>query len=108
VVSCVEGGIFDVAVDVRPSSPSFGQWFGVELSARNHRMVYLPAGVAHGFQTLADDSTVLYQISSPFRAEAGRGIRWDDPHIAIAWPLRDGLTISDKDRAWPDWPPADT
>jgi dTDP-4-dehydrorhamnose 3,5-epimerase len=108
VVSCVEGGIFDVAVDVRPSSPSFGQWLGVELSARNHRMVYLPAGVAHGFQTLADDSTVLYQISSPFRAEAGRGIRWDDPRIAIAWPLREGLTISDKDRAWPDWPPSHT
>ena len=106
VVACVEGCILDVSIDVRPASRTFGQWFGIELSARNQRMLYLPTGIAHGFQTLADDSTVLYQISSPFRPEAGRGIRWNDPRVGITWPLADGITISGKDRAWPDWPPA--
>lgn len=105
VVACIEGRIFDVAVDVRPSSPACGQWFGLELSARNRRMLYLPAGVAHGFQTVEDDSTVLYQISAPFRPEAGRGIRWNDPRIGIAWPLVDGVTLSERDQSWPDWSP---
>jgi len=106
VVTCVEGRIFDVAVDVRCDSPTFGQWFGTELSSHNRRMVYIAAGIAHGFQTLEDASTVSYQISSTFRPEAGRGVRWNDPKLAIVWPLCDGLTISDRDGAWPDWPPA--
>jgi dTDP-4-dehydrorhamnose 3,5-epimerase len=105
VVSCVEGRVFDVALDVRPTSPTLGQWFGVELSAANRRMVYLPAGIAHGLQTLDDCSTVLYQISAPFHPESARGIRWNDPKVAIAWPLSDAIIISDQDRAWPDWPP---
>jgi dTDP-4-dehydrorhamnose 3,5-epimerase len=104
VVACVEGRVFDVAVDARPSSPAFGQWFGIELSSENHRQLYLPAGIAHGFQTLDDRSTVLYQISTPFHAEAARGIRWNDPKLAIAWPIPDDVIVSEKDRAWPDWP----
>jgi dTDP-4-dehydrorhamnose 3,5-epimerase len=107
VVSCVEGRIFDVSIDIRRASPTFGQWFGIELSARNRRLLYLPAGIAHGFQTLVDDSTVCYQMSAPFRSEAAGGIRWDDPGIGIRWPIVDGITISDRDRAWPNWPPVD-
>ena len=105
VVACVEGSIFDVTLDTRRTSPTFGQWFGIDLSAQNRRMVYLPAGVAHGFQTLVDASTVLYQISSGFYPQAARGIRWDDPTIDIAWPIRDNIVISDQDRTWPPWPP---
>jgi len=106
VVSCVEGRIFDVAVDLRRESSTFGHWFGIELSSRNRRLVYIAAGIAHGFQTLEDASTVSYQISSAFRPEAARGVRWNDPKLAIDWPLSDDLTISDRDRSWPDWPQA--
>ena len=103
VVACVEGHIYDVAVDVRPNSPSFCQWVSVELSAANRRMLYLPKGIAHGFQTLEDASMVLYQISSAFHPEATRGVRWNDPKLAITWPLGNDLTISDRDLHWPDW-----
>jgi dTDP-4-dehydrorhamnose 3,5-epimerase len=103
VVACVEGCIFDVALDTRPTSPTFGQWFGTELSAQNRRMLYIPAGVAHGFQTLIDRSTVLYQISSAYQPDAGRGIRWNDPALAIAWPIPDDVVMSDQDRSWPTW-----
>jgi dTDP-4-dehydrorhamnose 3,5-epimerase len=106
VVACVEGCIFDVALDVRSTSPTFGQWFGIELSSGNRSMLYLPAGIAHGFQTLEDNSTVLYQISSPFRPEAARGIRWNDPKVAITWPIDQCVVISDRDQVWPDWPPS--
>jgi dTDP-4-dehydrorhamnose 3,5-epimerase len=105
VVACVEGHVFDVAVDVRPTSPAFGQWFGLELSSKNRRQLYLPAGIAHGFQTLEDRSTLLYQISTPFHPQAARGIRWNDPKLAITWPISDAVIVSDKDRIWPDWPP---
>jgi dTDP-4-dehydrorhamnose 3,5-epimerase len=105
LVACVEGCIFDVCIDLRPDSPTLGDWFGVELSAGNRRMVYIPDGLAHGFQTLVDNSTVLYQISSPFRPEAARGIRWDEPRVGVVWPLTDDLTISEKDRSWPAWTP---
>ena len=106
VVACVEGCIFDVALDLRPTSPAFGQWCSVELSAKNRRMLYLPTGTAHGFQTLEDRSTVLYQISSAFHPESARGIRWNDATIGIAWPLAEGAIVSEKDRSWPDWPAA--
>lgn len=100
LVRCVRGAAFDVAVDLRPGSASFGRWTAVELSAANGRMVYLPQGVAHGFQTLVDDTELSYQISAPYRAEAARGVRWDDPDLAIAWPLGDPI-LSDRDRALP-------
>jgi len=107
VIACIEGRVFDVALDVRRSSPTFGTWFDVELSTESRRMVYLPAGIAHGLQTLEDRSTVLYQISAPFHPEAARGIRWDDPSVGVAWPISDGIIMSDQDRAWPEWPPVD-
>jgi len=102
VVACVEGRVFDVAIDLRPTSRTFGQWFGIELSSENRRQLYLPVGIAHGFQTLEDRSTVLYQISTLFHPEAARGMRWNDPKLAIAWPISDDVIVSDKDRSWPD------
>lgn len=87
LVRCSQGAIWDVAVDLRRSSPTFGQWFAAELTADNRRMLYIPEGLAHGFQTLADRSEVHYQISVPYQAKLARGVRWDDPTLKIAWPL---------------------
>jgi dTDP-4-dehydrorhamnose 3,5-epimerase len=106
LVACIQGRMFDVALDVRRDSGTFGQWFGIELSPDNLRMLYLPAGIAHGFQTLEDSSAVSYQISEAFHPESSRGIRWNDPRVAIRWPLSENLTISERDRTWPDWPSA--
>jgi dTDP-4-dehydrorhamnose 3,5-epimerase len=105
LVSCIQGRVFDVALDVRPQSPTHGQWFGVELSAENRRMLYLPAGIAHGFQTLDDASAVFYQISEAFHPESARGIRWNDSRVGVLWPIPDDPIISERDRAWPDWRP---
>jgi dTDP-4-dehydrorhamnose 3,5-epimerase len=106
LVACIQGRIFDVAVDVRQDSRTFGQWCGIELSAENLRMLYLPPGIAHGFQTLEDASVVSYQISEVFHPESARGIRWNDPSVAIRWPIPDNPIISERDRAWPDWRPS--
>jgi len=101
LVSCTRGAIFDVAADVRPGSPSRGRWVGVELTADSGSALYIPAGFAHGFQTLTDDAEVLYHISEPYRAEAARGVRWDDPDLAIAWPQTQQRVMSSRDRALP-------
>jgi dTDP-4-dehydrorhamnose 3,5-epimerase len=101
LVSCTRGAIFDVAVDVRPGSPSYGRWVGVELAADSGSALYIPAGFAHGFQTLTDDAEVLYHISEPYRAEAARCVRWDDADLAIAWPEMEQRVISSRDRALP-------
>jgi dTDP-4-dehydrorhamnose 3,5-epimerase len=106
LVACIQGAIFDVALDVRPDSKALGQWFGIELTAENRRMLYLPTGIAHGFQTLEDASVVSYQISEVFHPESARGIRWNDPSVAIRWPIPDNPIISERDRAWPDWRPS--
>jgi dTDP-4-dehydrorhamnose 3,5-epimerase len=104
LVRCVRGAIFDVAVDLRPESPTFRHWHGVELSAANHRAFYLPPGMAHGFQTIAENCEVLYQMGHPYVPQAARGVRWDDPAFAIEWPnARGELTISERDRAHPDF-----
>jgi dTDP-4-dehydrorhamnose 3,5-epimerase len=104
LVRCVRGAIFDVAVDVRPGSATSRRWHGVELSAENGVAFYIPAGLAHGFQTLTDDCEVLYQMGHSYVPEAARGVRWDDPAFAIDWPTSVGdRTISDKDRAYPDF-----
>lgn len=105
LVRCVRGAIFDVAIDVRPDSHSRGAWHGVELSAENRRAFYIPAGLAHGFQTLADGSEVLYQMGHRYVPDAARGVRWDDPAFGIDWPAPPaiGRLISDRDRAYPDW-----
>jgi len=99
LVSCVRGRVFDVAADIRPDSPSFGTWEGVELSSENGTTLLLPEGVAHGFVTLSDDAAVVYQIGAYYAPDAGAGIRWDDPTLAIAWPVTPTV-ISDQDRAW--------
>ena len=106
LVRCVSGTIFDVAVDLRPTSPTYCQWYGVELSANNHRALYIPAGLAHGFQTLADDCEVFYQMGYRYVPEAACGVRWDDPAFGIGWPPVDGdRIIADKDRAYQDFEP---
>ena len=102
LVRCTAGAIHDVVVDLRPDSPTFRQWLAVELSAGNHRMLYVPEGLAHGFQTLEDGSEVFYQMSVPYHAASACGVRWDDPAFGIAWPLADPL-LSERDRAYPDF-----
>jgi dTDP-4-dehydrorhamnose 3,5-epimerase len=101
VVRCTSGKIFDVIVDLRPGSITYGSWHGVELTSDNHRMLYVPAGFAHGFQTLEDNSEVFYQISVEYVSSASRGIRWNDPSVDIKWPITEGITISERDAALP-------
>jgi dTDP-4-dehydrorhamnose 3,5-epimerase len=105
LVRCVRGAVFDVALDVRSDSDTFCRWHGVELSAENRRAFYIPAGLAHGFQTLQDDSEVLYQMGQPYVPDAARGVRWDDPAFGIEWPAppTHGRLISERDLAFPDW-----
>ena len=100
LVRCVRGSLFDVALDVRPGSPTFGEWVSAELAAENRRALYVPECVAHGFQTLEDDTEVLYQISEFYHPESARGARWDDPAFGIRWPI-EGAVVSDRDRSWP-------
>ncbi len=100
LVRCTRGRVFDAIVDLRPASPTRNRWFAAELSADNGLTMYAPKGFAHGFQTLEDDSELFYQISAPYRPEAIRGLRWDDPTIAVPWPLPDP-TISERDRTLP-------
>jgi dTDP-4-dehydrorhamnose 3,5-epimerase len=100
LVRCTRGAIHDVALDVRRGSPTFGRWVAAELTADNRRMLYLPEGVAHGFQTLADATEVFYQISEFHHPESARGVRWDDPACAIEWPLRP-VIVSPRDAALP-------
>jgi dTDP-4-dehydrorhamnose 3,5-epimerase len=99
LVRCTKGAIYDVVIDLRPTSPTFAQWIGVELTAGNYRMLYVPENFAHGFQTLADDSEVTYQVSQFYTPGAENGIRWDDPAFNIEWPLAIQV-ISEKDRNW--------
>ena len=101
LIRCIRGRIFDVIVDLRPASPTYRSWFATELNAENGVMLYAPGGFAHGFQTLEDESEVFYQISAPYRPELGRGIRWDDPVLAIAWPQADKRIISARDQSLP-------
>lgn len=99
LVRCVRGAVWDVIIDLRPGSPSYRRWQGFELSAANGRALYIPEGFAHGFQTLMDETDVLYLISAPFVPGVGRGVRPDDPAFAIPWPLPVSV-INDKDRSW--------
>lgn len=100
LVRCVRGAILDVIVDLRPDSPSYLKHEGFELSARNHRQLYVPPGFAHGFQTLVDDIEVSYLVSAPYTPEAEGGVRYSDPMLGIAWPLP-VTVISEKDANWP-------
>jgi dTDP-4-dehydrorhamnose 3,5-epimerase len=103
LVRCTRGSIFDVIVDLRPDSPAHTAWFGVELDATRGSALYVPEGFAHGFQTLVDDTDVLYMISKPYVPGAAAGVRWDDPSFGIEWPTAAARTISERDRSWPDY-----
>lgn len=100
LVRCTGGSIFDVIVDIRPSSPSFGQWQSFELTQTNRFTLVVPAGFAHGFETLADDTEVFYQMAQPHVAAAERGIVWNDPDLAIEWPMQPTV-MSERDRVLP-------
>jgi dTDP-4-dehydrorhamnose 3,5-epimerase len=102
MVRCARGAIFDVVVDLRPESPTFTQWVGVDLSEENGRALYIPEGCAHGFQTLRDDTEVLYFISEEYSPSHARGVRWNDPVFGITWP-DDARTINERDRTYPDF-----
>ena len=106
LVRCVRGAIWDVGVDLRPGSDSYCEWHAVQLSADNRRGFYLPAGLAHGFQTLSEDCEVQYLMGNVYAPEAARGVRWDDAAFAIDWPAPQGArTMSAKDAAYPDFEP---
>lgn len=101
LVRCTQGAIYDVIIDLRPTSPTFLQWLGVVLSAENRALLYVPQGFAHGFQTLVDNTEVFYQMSEFYAPEAAHGLRWDDPNVKVQWPLP--ITVmSLKDQSYPD------
>ena len=100
LMRCTKGAIYDVAVDLRPDSPTFCEWVGAELTAENHRMLLVPEGFAHGFQTLEDDTEVSYQVTEFYTPKAEGGARYDDPAFGISWPL-EVTVLSDKDANWP-------
>ncbi len=100
-VRCISGRVFNAIIDMRPDSATYRRWYGVELSAENGRMLYIPAQFANGFLILDDNTTLLYNVSRPYGAGNERGIRWDDPAFDIAWPIA-VTEVSDKDRSWPD------
>jgi dTDP-4-dehydrorhamnose 3,5-epimerase len=100
LVRCTMGAVYDVAVDLRDTSPAFRRWVGVELSAANRKALYLPAGCAHGFVTLTDDAELLYLMGSAYVGGAARGVRWNDARLGIDWPLQPTV-ISERDAGWP-------
>jgi dTDP-4-dehydrorhamnose 3,5-epimerase len=104
LVRCTAGAIHDVIVDLRAGSATLKQWFAVELSAENRRMLYIPEGLAHGFLTLADATEVFYQMSEFYSPECARGVRWNDLAFGIRWPFEASI-ISERDRTYPDFVP---
>jgi dTDP-4-dehydrorhamnose 3,5-epimerase len=103
LMRCTRGAIYDVIVDLRPESPTYLQWLGVELTADNHKALHVPEGCAHGYQTLTDDTETFYPVSQFYAPGFERGVRWDDPAFGIEWPETDEWIISDKDKSWPDY-----
>jgi dTDP-4-dehydrorhamnose 3,5-epimerase len=106
LVSCTKGAVYDVIIDIRRNSATYCRWVTVELSAENNRMLYIPEGFAHGFQTLEDDTVVNYQISEFYHPECARGLRWNDPAFRVKWPFNPTI-ISEKDKNYSDFKPAD-
>jgi dTDP-4-dehydrorhamnose 3,5-epimerase len=102
LIRCTMGSIYDVIVDLRRDSPTFRGHFGTVLSAKNRRMLYVPEGFAHGFQTLEDDTEVFYQMSEFYAPDSARGVRWDDPAFGIAWPPADRI-INERDHTYPNF-----
>lgn len=103
LVRCTRGAIYDVGVDLREGSSTFKEWVGVELSAENRLMLYLPGNFGHGYLTLADNTEVYYQVSKPYAPDHAAGFRWDDPAFGIQWPTVPELKINERDRGYPDF-----
>ncbi len=104
LVRCTMGGIYDVIIDLRPGSSTYGEWFSVELTAANRTMLFVPAGFAHGFQTLEDNTEVSYHLCELYHPESERGVRWSDPFFGIKWPLK-VTVISKRDDEYADYKP---
>lgn len=102
LIRCLKGAIWDVIVDIRSGSPTYGEWYGAELNEENRTMMYAPKGFAHGFVSLSIHSEILYMVSSPYAPQAEGTLRWDDPFHGIEWPMIPEI-ISDKDKVAPDW-----
>jgi dTDP-4-dehydrorhamnose 3,5-epimerase len=102
IVRCTMGAVYDVIIDLRPESTTSKQWFGIELSAANRLMLYIPTDFAHGFQTLEDETELTYHLSHTYAPESARGVRWNDPSFAISWPLPITI-IAERDRSYPDY-----
>ena len=105
LIRCIRGAFWDVVLDLRPDSPTFGQWYGADLTAENRRMMYVPKGCAHGFITSTEDAEAFYLVDAFYSPQAERGVRWNDPKFAIRWPAAP-VVLSDKDRNHPDFNPA--
>lgn len=104
IIRCFSGSLYDVIIDLRPNSPTFGKWFGIELSSENRKMLYVPKGFAHGFITLEDNTEVFYLVTEYYSPSYERGIRWNDPFFKIKWPI-EPVIISEKDNNFPDFNP---
>ena len=102
LIQCLRGAVYDVIIDLRPKSPTYCTWESFDLSAENQQMLYVPAGFAHGFLTLADDTALYYIISAYYSPDLTRGVRYDDPTFGIKWPYSE-LIMAEKDRQWPDY-----
>ncbi|MDH4128864.1 MAG: dTDP-4-dehydrorhamnose 3,5-epimerase [Spirochaetota bacterium] len=100
LIRCTMGKLYDVIIDLRPNSKTYKQWFSIELSQDNRKMLYIPEAFAHGFQTLTDNTEIFYQMSQFFHEESASGVSWDDPTFNILWPIKE-IIISDKDKAYP-------
>jgi dTDP-4-dehydrorhamnose 3,5-epimerase len=103
VIRATRGAIFDAIIDLRPDSPTFKRWIGVELTADNRRALYVPEGFAHGYQTLVPDTETFYLVSEFYTPEAEGGVRWNDPAFGIDWPSPENPILSEKDASWPDF-----
>lgn len=101
LIRCTKGSVYDVIVDLRRDSTTYLDWISIELNEKNHKMIYVPEGFAHGFQTLENDVEMFYQMSEFYNAESASGVRWNDPVLNIEWPLTEP-SVSEKDAAYPD------
>ena len=102
LIRCTKGALYDVVVDLRPDSPTYKQWFGIELTEDNQKQLYVPEGFAHGFITLKEDTEAFYMVSEYYHPEAERGVHYNDPQFRIKWPIPVEV-VSDKDKTWPDF-----
>lgn len=103
LMRCTRGALYDVGIDLRPASATFKQWIGIELSAENRKMLYLPAEFAHGYLTLTDDTELSYLVTAGYSHESSRGVRWNDPAFGVQWPFQVGLIMVPRDRDYPDF-----